>query len=519
MLSHFEGASWSTNQGWVYWPTLNPRNEVDTGSRVEVARRAHWLRNNIGLARRLGTGITNLVVGTGLNPQAMTKDADWNHLAEKAYKNRARSGLSYSVNGRFTGVKAQKMMVNTRFYDGEAAVVFAKSDSGGALRGFYSGLQIGNHSNPRLDQSQWSDGIRYDALDRATHYRFPGDNGTFTDVEAANVRFLCRPDSPGSRRAMSALVHAVNKMIKITDLNNSVMKGIMAAQDIGFYLTSNSDEKRQPGIPDALGGKVAAVQTPAGPLKLRQVYGQGGIVPSLPKGMDLKTLLDARPHPNLREFTEDFIRDVSWGTGISSDLLWNIYKLGGANVRYVLADAQTFISSEQQDLVDDWLAPDWVWAIALEMQAGRLRQCNDPEWYLHGWIPPARVTVDYGRDGRILLDWNRAGLLTTSRFYLMQGQMAKQEISSELELIAWHKTRMQELGLTPDDLVRWYSKSDRITITEPVDNGNKVDKSSKTGNPPEDDNEEDDAPMGSDAEQKNLREMIQQEIKEIALAT
>ena len=228
------------------------------------------------------------------------------------------------------------------------------------------------------------------------------------------------------------------------------MQGIKNSSRIGYYLTSSDDEKRQ-GMDAALGGKKTKVQTPNGPVTLKLVYGNSGEIVSLPKGVDIKTLLDQRPHPNSREFVDDFIRDVSWYAGVSSDLLWNITKLGGANVRYILADAQVFVGRAAGP--GRHLArPGLVWTLALEMKYGRLRACQDPEWWTHGWVPPARVTVDYGRDGRVLLEFYKSGLITTERFYSMQGQTARDEVTKELDFIQWRKKEMATRGLTADDL-------------------------------------------------------------------
>jgi capsid protein len=461
--SGYDGANWTGASGYVYWPSLDPKLEVDTGSRMEVARKAHYLCSNVGLAKRIIEGLTNLIVGTGLLPHATTSDAEWNALAEKAYNSRARSALTYSVNGRHTGVQAQRLMVKTRKRDGDAAVVFSKSQTGGALRAFYSGIQIGNARNTGLDQSKWKEGLFLDSLERIQTFRFPdfSNGGTFTDVPAENVRFLCRPDSPGGLREMSVLTHAVNKMVHITELNAAWMKGIKSSAEIGYYMTSEVGGQKPLGMDAALRGQTVKIGHKPKPgdkrddrkkVTLKLVRGQGGEIVSLPAGVDLKTLLDTRPHPNSREFVEDFIRDIAAGAGVSSDLLWNIYKLGGANVRYVLADAQVFVSSEQQDLVDTWLTQDWVYTIACEVKAGRLRKCNDPEWWAHGWIPPARVTVDYGRDGNILLKMVQSGLLGTERFYSMMGQTARVEVIKELDFIQFRKKAMADRGLTIDDL-------------------------------------------------------------------
>jgi hypothetical protein len=178
-------------------------------------------------------------------------------------------------------------------------------------------------------------------------------------------------------------------------------------------------------------------------------------------------LLDERPHPNQREHIESLIRDISWGTGISSDLLWNISNLGGANTRYVMADAQVYVQTEQQDLVDTWLNRDWVYHCAKEMKAGRLRACEDPEWWKHGWVTPERVTVDFGRDGRVILDKWKSMLLSTERIFSMAGQDAREEMSTEIELVKWFKDKLSKSGLSMADFSAFRSGS--VALPVPMD--------------------------------------------------
>jgi capsid protein len=453
-MSGYQAANWSPQRGYVYWPTLDPAKEITAYSRRETARKVHFLHANVGLPRRLIDGVANLIVGGGLSPQASTKDTAWNELAEKSYRRRARSPFTFDRRGELTDVQMQRLVTKTMFKDGDAAVVFTKSEAGGALRTIYSGHAIGDlpRGNP-AEAKDWSDGIRRDSLGRRLAFRFPQENGRAIDIPAVNVRFLMRHDSPGQNRGISALAHAVNKMIDLTELNAAVMQGIKSSAQIGYYLF------KAPGTnaPSTIGSRITgqgqkvAVETAQGPINLRAVYGTGGEIPELPPGVELKQLLDQRPHPNVRDFAEDFIRDISWGTGISSDLLWNIYKLGGANVRYIMADAQVFISTEQQNLIDNWLAPDWVYHCACEMKAGRLRPCLDPEWWTHFWVPPARVTVDFGRDGKIYLEMHRAGLLSAERFLSMEGKDAREETTKHLDFVAWRNGELEARGLTLAD--------------------------------------------------------------------
>ncbi|MDR1304264.1 MAG: phage portal protein [Verrucomicrobiales bacterium] len=450
----YQGAAWTNQRGYVYWPTLNPRREADKYSRLEIARRAHFLCANTGLAKRLINGVTNYVIGSGLVPRAETKDIEWNQLAEVSYYERARQAMTYDVSARLTATQAQRVMLATKYRDGDCAVVYSESQSGGALRAFYSGVQIGGG-----EDAGFVDGLKTDRLNRVQKFRLldaDGDAERARVISADNVRWLAKYDTPGQLRGISALAHAVNNLLDLTEISAANKQGIKTSAQVGYYIATAAQQSGGGGMVETMkrerqranGGDNNTVSAD----KIF-FHGTGGEIVELPAGRDLKTLLDSRPHPNSIEFMDAYlIRDIAWGFGISADLLWNISRLGGANTRWVLADAQVFIASEQTDLVDAWLAFDFPYHCAKEMAAGRLRRCRDWQWWSHSWLTPERITVDFGRDGNVILKKWQSFLISTSRVYGMLGQDARDEMSDELDFIAWQKEQMTKRGLTAADL-------------------------------------------------------------------
>lgn len=470
----YQSAQWSRNRGYIYWPTLDPKRELNQPTRRELARRIHFLCANVGLPNRIVTGIRNMVIGTGLVPRASTKDRSFNLIATKYYENRAKSALSYDVTAKFSGWEMQRKGYETRLKDADAAIVYTKSASGRTLRKLYSGLSIGNSSDPGLDQSKWIDGVRLDALERAVEYRFLNDSGRRArDIAAQDMTFIARYPESGSIRGEPLLKHAANKLIDITEVHSSWMQQIKNSSSIGYYLSADAAAPGGSNMPQEVmkrlyGGQSKKVDAANGEkITLKLVMGNGNEIVELPPGYDIKTLLDARPHPNQKEFLDEMIRDISWGSGLSSDLLWNIYKLGGANTRFVLADAQTFVEVEQDSVVYGWLIRDWVQEIADGMSTGAIPPCQDPEWWQHGWVPPARQTVDFGRDGRIYLEEYSRGLITTDRYFALKGQDAREEFIAECDFAEFRRDEMERRKLTEEDFSYLRKTSAPVAEAEP----------------------------------------------------
>ncbi len=453
----YPGAQHSTNRGYIYWPTLDPKRELTNPARREMARRLHALMAASGIPNRVLIGIRNLVIGIGLVPRAITADREWNRLATRYYENRSASALSFDVTGRFSGWEMQRRAYETRLKDGDAAIVYSKSASGRTMRKLYSGLVIGNATDVS-DQSQWIDGVYLDALERPSVYRFLTEQGKRSrDIATADMQFLAKYPEPGSIRGEMILKHALNKIIDINEVHSSWMQQIKNSAMIGYYLAAPSTPAGSQNMPAEVMQRMFKNQlsdkTNAASQKvtIKTIMGHGNEIAEVPAGFDIKTLLDERPHPNQKDFMDEMIRDIAWGAGMSSDLLWNIYKLGGANTRYVLADAQTFVEVEQDSIVYGWLMRDYVQEVADAMATGALPMCQDPEWWQHGWTPPARQTVDFGRDGSIYLEEYSRGLITTDRYFALKGQDAREEFIAECDFAEFRREEMARRKLTEAD--------------------------------------------------------------------
>jgi hypothetical protein len=444
-VSGWDASNFSTKRGYVYFPTLNTQRELPAYSRLEQLRRARYLTRNVGFAKRCTHGLAGMV--GYLSPRAFTDDKDWNADAQKAFERQCGvgQGLAFDRSGRFNFYAAQPKVTAASLTDGDMGIVLTEGPTKGAMAAFYESHQCGSGS---ASDSDLRDGVRL-VDDRAVSYRLldTGDSGKFVDVPAQD--FILHGDyfSFGHSRGVTALHHAITNLLDTTEIRADVKTGIKLSNRMGFYL-AKQQMTGQAGAPKGMGsGSIGTLTNARGEAVLSEQLFQGPTMRELAPGEEIKTLLDQRPHPNSREFLEDLNRDIAYGIGLSPDILWNIAKLGGASVRYVLAEAQTWIEARQQLLVDQFLHRFWVYFISKEIKYGRLRAPRDPEWYWKcGWQPQAKLTVDVGRDGRLSIDLHRAGMLTLQRWYGQQGLDYEVELKQHVREYALKLKICDEIG-------------------------------------------------------------------------
>lgn len=451
------GAGWqaadsSRGRGYLYWPDIDTRTELPDYSRSEQLRRMRWMDANVGLAGRIHMALARMVVGTGLMPRATTADREWNKQRDALFEQRNGSASVFDLGGWWDFYGAQYGTQYCANRDGDCGGILTGSEAGLARMAFVEGHRIANGRMSDGEADYLFDGVRVDRNNAPVSYRVLGDDDTQADIPASNFFYLGRRTSPGRRRSPPILHRVGPHMIDIAEINGFLKRGIKNASRIGYMITkATGAAARPPGIPPGIPVERSKVETASGKkINMDKVLDGGGEVADLDPGEELKLLLDQRPHPNAMEFTNTLIREAVLSTDFSPELIWNIASLGGANVRYVMADAQSAIELGQQNLIDSWLARYWFYDTRKEIAAGRLRECRDPSWWLHAWIPPARLTVDKGRDGKLYLEQVRSGALTFRRMYGWDGLNSDIELGEWMDEMAWIAEGAKQRGLDPE---------------------------------------------------------------------
>lgn len=440
----FQGAMPSTDRGYVYFPNLDTEKELDSWSRRELMKRARALYNNIGLVKRIINGVARMVCGTGLMPQAMTSDEDWNDRAERLFQERAGSKNTFHLARRFDFYSSQRAVMRAMLKDGDVLAVLARTPSNALRTMLYEAHQVGNgtgsQDNPAVD------GVWLDAHRAADAYSVLDKDGKGIRIPAENALLTANFERIGQVRGATCLYHAVNRLQDRSEIQAALTAGIKRSAQIGYAIETQLGSTGVVGGPGAMAPRAqTVVQTSAGPVTMDKLLG-GGEVEELKPGQSFKILHDARPHPNVSTHLDAMVRDIALGTGFFPEVLWNVAELKGANTRFVMADTQGGIEEYQELLVEHYCGPLYLAWIADAIAQGDLPY--HPEWYQHGWLTPGRLTVDFGRDGKLHIEQYRQGLITLKSLYGYRGEEWKRQIVQYLNERAFMKSEAVRKGLT-----------------------------------------------------------------------
>lgn len=445
--SGYTAANESPNRGVIYFPQLDSRLALTQYTRRETMRKARWLEANMGIGRHFANTIPRLV--GPLIPQPATRDTKWNELALEFFNRTQGSRMIHDQAGMENFFTRQRSVVKRGIVDGDCFLGLTTTTTGNARTVFYESPQVGNAAD--MDhRNGWFDGVKIDRYGKKTHYCIL-EPGSFsqkgTPVPANQILHCGRFETPQSPRGLTAFIHAILRMLDIREIDGDTLKGIKAANMVGFFLTnqvlSNLETAPAGGRlrkEDWRGSTATNVTAPKN-VTYEEVITQGGNFMQLGQGQDLKVLNDSRRHPNQQAVIDYLIHDICAGFGYPQEAFWSISGITGPAVRYIMRMAEKTLNEARDGLREQFCQPFWTYHTALAVRNGQLPQCKDPDWWKCNWIAPSALTIDAGRDSAAGIREIEVGAQTLQDWYGEDGQ----DWRKQLEQVAIEKAYAAEL--------------------------------------------------------------------------
>lgn len=437
----FEGAPDQYGRTFIYMPCA-AEHELQQYDRQRLLEKGRWLYNNFGLAARPIDGVARYVVGRGISPQARTANRDWNQMAEDAFESKCgTAAFGFDVAAQVNFYEAQTLIVKQFLTDGDFFAQLLLSSTGAGLARFIGG----EYCQSDFRDKRYQDGVLVNALGRPISYKFVKDiqKQEYTTVPAEDLIHIKRIHRHGYVRGVSALCRAINHLHDMADILAFTKGSFKLASQIGLVIETAEAGKF------GLGANVKKITTSDGSgstttIGHDRMYPLAGHV-GLKPGEKIHTLANAHPGATFEPFMNYLIRDISWGVGVSPEVLWDLTTTGGAVVRGVLQSDQICFEELQDLLVNQFCRRFWIFWLWHEIQAGRLPHPGD-DWWKHSWLYPARMTVDFTKDGKLLADLVDRGLLSPERYYGMQGLDAETEELDVIRRRARRKVMVEEIA-------------------------------------------------------------------------
>lgn len=521
-IGSFRGVLQSEDRGLVWVPTLDSKKTVDHYSRVEGMKRARFFLNNGGgLGNRVVWGVARMIVGSGLLPRPIPHQFSgakaWSRKVRDKYMRRAGNPLVYDLSQRRSVFAMQHDLAALRIRDGDAFVVLALDDTGRLRRRLYEGHQVGNGvfqpDDPK--NSGWWDGVKCGRYDEPVAYRVLGwdeaGKESRADVPAGSVMHFMDRRHGSARRGITRLVSSLNTIYDRGEIMAAITKGVKVTSQVAYVI----EQAMQQGssVPGAPGSTLKEAKPTKNvdlgngkKVTLEEFLG-GGEARELKPGQEFKIVQAENPHPNTHAHLNEMIRSIAYDVGYSPEVIWNGIAMGGANSRFMLADAQQQIEREQEDLVDAFLGPDYVAWLWDEIQATRDLPDGHPDkieevdgWERHGWIYPGRLTVDFGRDNKAYIELYKRGLITMRSMYGLQGYVSDEHVDEYLDERRDLVQGIYDRKITQDGVTR------SMTYEEAFPEQRQT---------PVDETATNDASNGSNADFQALTERLETSLKEI----
>lgn len=457
-MSGWGGAEKGGRRGWIYWPTLDTKRDLDQYTRTELLRKSRWLRANMGLPNRICGGLADFI--GYLTPQWNSGDAKWDEEAAALWEDRAVEPGVVDAAGVYGIDEMQVQLNRAAFGDGDILPVIVEGSTGGAMLALYEAHQL---ANPVGSGPGWVDGVRLNKFRRKVAFGIQGEKRVGV-VSARDAIWYGHPDVAGRVRPPTILAQMVNHLHDVAEITADWKLAIKVAAQWGMYLktqgatgqggqlgpravvTGLRDDTARPPETDA-GTAPAADGSDDKGFKVEDVLTDGGLMVDLPEGRDVGVVADDRPHPNGMNLLSFAIRDCCWASGVSADVLWDIAGLRGANNRLVSSDLARWIVMRALRLRRFMKKFCGVWA-AREMAAGRLSEPGaGARFYRVGFIPQSAITADKGREGQLNLKLVGAGMRSLKTHFGEEGKNWMDELKQMAEENAKIKELFGESGM------------------------------------------------------------------------
>lgn len=402
---------------------------------------------NLGPAKGVITDKATYSVGRGWNPKFTGTDSAWGERAEEWLREEwyPMADARGSVFDFKTDLYLASVCTDR---DGEIYIYLTESADGwpqmqlipahmiGQRDATYTEVPSGPYKGLAIAQ-----GVVTNNQGRPVAYHMLGMNPAQDEyVSARDLIQIYDPEWPDQLRGFPIFTHA---LLDLKDLRQIQGYEKLAAEMMASY---GILEYNETGGPDLDPKNILSSGPAQAPYAIPQVAVQqvagGGIAKFFRSnsGSKLEGLKNDRPGDAVQSFMDRLIRNSCVGAGWPFELTWDASKLGGANVRLLIAKAMRAVE-DRQDLLRPVAKRVCGYACAKAIKQGILPP--SAEWYKWRFTMPARMTADYGREAAADLADYTAGILNLGDILAEEGK----DLDTHIRDRATEEKKLKAAGL------------------------------------------------------------------------
>jgi lambda family phage portal protein len=423
--AHYESTRVTPDRSWLPGYVQDARQDIDSGTRIELMRRSRYFEKNSALAQKILDLIETNVVGTGIMPTPASSDKAWNEAALKWFLEWAKFADLTSKQNFWT---LQAIMARAQAVDGEIFVFLTSGHSGRPRLQLIESHRVLSANLPTYKNEGYIDfdGVLLDQYGRPAFYVIGNDSDALAKAGPSQVAVIPadqmvhvgEPARAGQYRCIP-IFHAV--LHTLHDLDDLQRYEMLAAKEAASQ--ANVIETESGEVPDESGivGRSLRVTKEDGTEETRTAYYQsafGGKSVVLKRGDKWRQSESNRPSPAMRDFWQYLEALTCKGVGISyaavSDYAGN---WGGAALRGAVTSDNRFYEIRTSNLASA-SQRIWEYVMGWAINAKEIVDANGQplappsDWYAVHWQPPRRASVDIGRESAAIINEVRSGLRT-----------------------------------------------------------------------------------------------------------
>lgn len=436
-----DAGAYSPNRSFNTFPVVQ-RRDITSCRRHRIISRARSLFYNSPEVRS-AVKTLGMLVGN-LKPLAISKDEEWNKLAQEAFYRRVMNANTFELTGSLNFNQLQSYVEEAAVVDGDCLIVLTTNKDGGGVAVYPADMIDTSNEAAR-------DGVELDDRGRPLYYYIKSKDKE-VKIKASNAIMYRHSPDPTDQRGLTDLIAAITTAQDLYELNSYNKQSVKLSASFGIVETVDNNVKRT-DVSDLNmlrnGGTMGVQNCPCTdqpPVSPLMVNGVSAL--TLSPGHDLKTIADTRPSNEVRNFAKDLVDSIAHSVGLDPEILYRVKEMGSASVRFCIAKCKDWTRPRVYDK-ENLCNRIWRHIISCEIAAGRLRTCNDIDSMFDvRWIQNSKWSIDLGRDANSAINLMREGLMSREEFCLENyGKTYEEVIGSNIRSIANTIKVCKEFGI------------------------------------------------------------------------